>query len=118
MPEYGMSRGPAIDRSKLPSAPRAARGADFDPSRVPTRPPYTAFLGNLQYDICEEDIERFFMKLKVCLVWINNFQIVLPVKTFVDCDFISNNDNWQHCRLICGVAYNCPYLGLMVLSSS
>ena len=79
MPEYGMSRGPAIDRSKLPSAPRAARGADFDPSRVPTRPPYTAFLGNLQYDICEEDIERFFMKLKVRLVWTKRFQIVLPV---------------------------------------
>ena len=65
MPDYGMSRGPPVDRSKLPSAPRSARGADFDPSRVPTRPPFTAFLGNLQYDICEEDIERFFQKLKV-----------------------------------------------------
>ena len=45
-----------IDRSILPTAPRAARGPDVDMSQVPDVPPFTAFLGNLPYDVEEEDI--------------------------------------------------------------
>ena len=44
----------------LPTAPRAARGPDVDLSRVPTDPPYTAFMGNLPFDVEETEIERFF----------------------------------------------------------
>lgn len=49
----------------LPTAPRAARGPDVDLSRVPTDPPYTAFMGNLPFDVEETEIERFFHGLKV-----------------------------------------------------
>ena len=49
----------------LPTAPRAARGPDVDMSRVPTEPPFTAFMGNLPFDVEEVEIERFFHGLKV-----------------------------------------------------
>ena len=49
----------------LPTAPRAARGPDVDMSRVPTDPPFTAFMGNLPFDVEEIEIERFFHGLKV-----------------------------------------------------
>lgn len=55
-----------IDRSKLPTAPKAARGPDIDLSRVPAQPPYTAFVGNLPYDSTEELIANFFKNQKVC----------------------------------------------------
>ena len=32
---------------------------------LPTAPPYTAFLGNLAFDVEEEDITEFFGDLKV-----------------------------------------------------
>lgn len=46
--------------SRLPSAPRAATRPNVDTSRLPKNPPYTVFLGNLSYEVNEEDIERFF----------------------------------------------------------
>lgn len=49
----------------LPTAPKAARGPDVDLSKVPTREPFTAFLGNLPYDITDDDIVMFFRQLKV-----------------------------------------------------
>ncbi|XP_078581158.1 eukaryotic translation initiation factor 4B-like isoform X4 [Branchiostoma floridae x Branchiostoma japonicum] len=58
----------AIDRAKLPTAPRSARMADFDASRIPDKPPFTAFLGNLSYDVDEEAIERFFRDMKLVTV--------------------------------------------------
>ena len=64
---YGQPLKPVIDRSQLPTAPRAARGPDVDLSIVPTAPPFKAHLGNLPYDISPEDIEQFFNKLKVSL---------------------------------------------------
>lgn len=51
----------------LPTAPKAARGPDFDLSKVPTSPPFTAFLGNLPYDVQEDDIVMFFRQLQVCI---------------------------------------------------
>lgn len=58
-------RAPPIDRSILPTAPRAAREPNVDRSRLPRGPPYTAFLGNLPYDVSEESIKDFFRGLAV-----------------------------------------------------
>ncbi|KAK3586289.1 hypothetical protein CHS0354_035690 [Potamilus streckersoni] len=60
--EYGKHM---IDRSKLPTAPKASRGPDVDLSRVPTSPPFTAFIGNLPYEANEEKITHFFRNQKV-----------------------------------------------------
>uniref|UniRef100_UPI00358EB0CE eukaryotic translation initiation factor 4B isoform X2 n=1 Tax=Myxine glutinosa TaxID=7769 RepID=UPI00358EB0CE len=57
-----------IDRSQLPTAPRAARGPSIDKGRLPSKPPYTAFLGNLPFDVTEECIFTFFTGLKVSSV--------------------------------------------------
>uniref|UniRef100_A0A8C5X4Z7 RRM domain-containing protein n=1 Tax=Malurus cyaneus samueli TaxID=2593467 RepID=A0A8C5X4Z7_9PASS len=46
-------RAPPIDRSILPT------------KRLPKSPPYTAFLGNLPYDVTEESIKDFFRGLNV-----------------------------------------------------
>ncbi|ESO86838.1 hypothetical protein LOTGIDRAFT_128337, partial [Lottia gigantea] len=55
---------PLFDRSVLPKAPKASRGPDVDMSKIPTQPPFTAFIGNLPYESCESKIEQFFDKLK------------------------------------------------------
>ena len=54
-----------IDRSKLPTAPKAARGPDVDMNKVPSEPPFTAFIGNLAYETSEDNIYDFFKKLNV-----------------------------------------------------
>ncbi|XP_052804881.1 eukaryotic translation initiation factor 4B-like isoform X2 [Mya arenaria] len=58
-PAYSL---PSIDRTKLPTAPKAARGPE-DMSRVPTDPPFTAFVGNLPYEASEEKLMVFFEQL-------------------------------------------------------
>lgn len=63
--EDDMYRAPPIDRSILPTAPRAAREPNVDRSRLPRSPPYTAFLGNLPYDVTEDSIKDFFRGLSV-----------------------------------------------------
>jgi len=54
-----------IDRKMLPSAPRAALEDDANRENVPHDPPFTAFMGNLPYDIDDEDIRGFFRGLAV-----------------------------------------------------
>lgn len=49
-----------FDRSVLPTAPKAARGPDVEMSSIPTKPPFTAFIGNLAYDASEDKIMEFF----------------------------------------------------------
>ncbi|CAG7709102.1 unnamed protein product [Allacma fusca] len=49
----------------LPSAPRASRGPAVDDSQIPREAPYTAHLGNLSYDIGEEDVYKFFRNLNI-----------------------------------------------------
>lgn len=49
-----------FDRSKLPSAPRASTAAEIDMSRLPSKPPYTVYLGNLSYECSEDDIHQLF----------------------------------------------------------
>ncbi|CAL1608345.1 unnamed protein product [Knipowitschia caucasica] len=61
-------RNPPIDRSILPTAPRSAREPNIDRSRLPRSPPYTAFLGNLPYDVSEESIKDFFHGLAISAV--------------------------------------------------
>lgn len=58
-----MRQQAAMDRSTLPTAPRAAREqASLDMGRLPKEPPFTAFVGNLPYDCENSDIEMFFEK--------------------------------------------------------
>ena len=40
-------------------------GGDVDEERVPKNPPFTAYLGNLPYEINEDEIKRFFSKMTV-----------------------------------------------------
>ncbi|XP_028302823.1 eukaryotic translation initiation factor 4Ba isoform X2 [Gouania willdenowi] len=63
-----MYRQPPIDRSILPTAPRSAREPNIDRSRLPRSPPYTAFLGNLPYDVTEDSIKDFFRGLAISAV--------------------------------------------------
>lgn len=48
----------------------ADRGARDGPPRedlpMPTAPPYTAFIGNLAFDLTEMELEDFFASSKVC----------------------------------------------------
>ena len=53
-----------MDRTKLPTAPKASRGPD-DPDSIPSEPPFTVFVGNLPYETSEERIEEFFHNLPV-----------------------------------------------------
>ncbi|XP_022653413.1 eukaryotic translation initiation factor 4B-like [Varroa destructor] len=54
-----------IHEMVLPTAPMSSRGGRVDDSKVPTEPPYTAYLGNLPFDIGEEEIANFFHELKI-----------------------------------------------------
>ena len=54
-----------VDRSLLPSAPRASTALNIDTARIPKKPPFTVFLGNLSYEVSEEDIRRFFEMKKL-----------------------------------------------------
>ncbi|CAM1154515.1 EIF4B (predicted) [Pycnogonum litorale] len=49
----------------LPTAPKSARDPDVDMSKLPSEPPFKAFLANVPYDVDEKDIEDFFSNLKV-----------------------------------------------------
>merc|ERR1711937_679412 len=44
---------------ELPSAPRSST-LEIDVSKLPPRPPYTALVANLAYDVTEEDLAKFF----------------------------------------------------------
>lgn len=74
----------ADEMENLPSAPALKEGPEVHPSRrddflsskldraapihedipLPTRPPYTAFVGNLAFDLVESDLEVFFQDVK------------------------------------------------------
>ncbi|KAM7324806.1 hypothetical protein ACRRTK_017111 [Alexandromys fortis] len=61
-------RAPPIDRSILPTAPQAAREPNIYWSCLPKSPPYTAFLGNLPYDVTEDSTKEFFRGLNISAV--------------------------------------------------
>lgn len=54
-----------IDLSALPTAPVASLTVEVDYSKIPDKPPFTAFLGNLPYDVEKIDIMTFFKQVKV-----------------------------------------------------
>lgn len=88
-------RAPPIDRSILPTAPRSAREPNIDRSRLPRSPPYTAFLGNLPYDVTEDSIKDFFRGLAVglnnrTLAPNNSLRVVVTVSAF----FILQSNYW------------------------
>lgn len=53
----------------LPTAPRAARGPDISDDRIPTQPPFIAYISNLPYDVDEVDIGDFFSNMQVSLLF-------------------------------------------------
>ncbi|XP_001641544.2 eukaryotic translation initiation factor 4B isoform X1 [Nematostella vectensis] len=62
------SRRSVMDRAALPTAPRSSRPTEVDLSKIPDNPPFTAFLGNLPYDVEREDILEFFSSVKITAV--------------------------------------------------
>jgi translation initiation factor 4B len=48
-----------VDCPILPTALWDAREPSIDPRHLPKSPPYTAFLGNLPYDVAEDFIRKF-----------------------------------------------------------
>ncbi|XP_033127317.1 eukaryotic translation initiation factor 4B-like [Anneissia japonica] len=63
--DYGKS---TVNRAALPTAPRSAQPIEIDKSMLPEKPPYTVFIGNLPYDVDEEDIVNFFRGCNVTQV--------------------------------------------------
>jgi len=50
---------------QLPTAPRAARTVEIDHSRIPENGPFTAFVGNLPYEVDQYVLQDFFKDLTV-----------------------------------------------------
>lgn len=63
--DHPRERKPNFDRSVLPSAPRASIAAEIDLRRLPSKPPYTVYLGNLSYECSETDIHQLFERKKL-----------------------------------------------------
>lgn len=59
---------PPTDYSILPTAPRAAHEPNIYWSHPPKLPSYTAFLGNLPYDVTQDSIKEFFRGLNISAV--------------------------------------------------
>ncbi|CAD5125776.1 DgyrCDS13986 [Dimorphilus gyrociliatus] len=55
----------SIDKSILPTAPKATREPVLNLEKVPTQPPFTAFVGNLSYEVNEDSLQKVFSALKV-----------------------------------------------------
>ena len=57
-----------VDRRALPTAPRASTQPRVEMSRLPSKPPYTAYMGNLSFEVEEGDVVDFFKRrsMKVC----------------------------------------------------
>ena len=49
----------------LPTAPRAALGPGIDDERIPHRPPFTAYIANLPYDVDDIEVKDVFEKAKL-----------------------------------------------------
>lgn len=49
--------------------------------RLPSRPPYTVYLGNLSYECCEEDIHRLFERKKLNV----SFTVVYAIAGLLSC---------------------------------
>ena len=56
---------PLPNRAALPTAPRSAQPAELDFSKLPDKPPYTVYLGNIPFDADEDDITLFLRDCNV-----------------------------------------------------
>jgi len=61
----GINNQKRIDLSALPTAPVASMTLDVDYAKISEKPPFTAFLGNLPYDVEKMDIMTFFKQIQV-----------------------------------------------------
>lgn len=79
-----------FDRSKLPTAPKAALMPDVDLQAVPKQAPFTAYVSNISFEADEDRLRAFFKDSKVLrtihLVFILLFFFVLNIKIF--CFFV------------------------------
>lgn len=57
-----------VDRRALPTAPRASTQPRVELSKLPSKPPYTAYMGNLSFEVVESDVVDFF-KRRNMKVW-------------------------------------------------
>lgn len=57
-----------FDRSKLPTAAKAALQPDFDLEQVPKQPPFTAFISNVSFEADEAKIRAFFRESSILTV--------------------------------------------------
>jgi translation initiation factor 4B len=54
-----------IDRSMLPTAPKAALGPNIDLSLIPKTKPFVAHISNISYEADERQLRNFFKNLKI-----------------------------------------------------
>ena len=59
----------------LPTAPRAALGPGVDDERIPHRPPFTAYIANLPYDVDEGEIMETFEKARLKVYFVSQKNI-------------------------------------------
>ena len=59
---------PIKDNVVLPTAPKAARSANVDTSRIPANGPFKLHIGNIPYDTTQEEINGVFRECNVSLL--------------------------------------------------
>jgi hypothetical protein len=58
----------SLPRTHPDSSSQADRqGPPREDLPLPTQPPYTAFIGNLAFDLTEQELDDFFASSKVCM---------------------------------------------------
>lgn len=82
----------AKERIVLPTAPRAARGPAYDDAQIPRSPPFQANIGNLHYEIEEDDIYKFFRDLEILEIKLPRDQVTGRIKGFGFIVFESRKD--------------------------
>ena len=65
MPDSRYTRNSGTEKVILPTAPRASLGPNISEDRIPSSPPFTAYIANLSYDIDLDDVYKFFEKQNV-----------------------------------------------------
>lgn len=80
------------ERILLPSAPRASRGPAYADAEIPQNPPFTAHLGNLPYDLGEEEIYKLFRDLDIVDLKLPRDQQTQRLRGFGYVDFGTRED--------------------------
>lgn len=64
---FSLDNDTRLRNMELPTAPKASRATGIDDSKIPTIPPFQAYISNIPYDLEEEDLADVFKNLKVCM---------------------------------------------------